>query len=154
VPAAFQGSECVRGELKRRKYQIKARYQVRADALLRLGLYKILYYLEAFVHDSIILSLPPPTCIARTIAILLHVYCAIYDAPPTPLVYAMHHTILVIAILCKGQATAQLGRSDEIACLRPRARDAPARIHRGPRRGRPEGTARQGAVSEKAGGAR
>jgi len=59
------------------------------------------------VHESIILSLPPSTCTARTIAILLHVYCAIYDAPPTPLVYAIHHTILVIAISCKGQLATQ-----------------------------------------------
>jgi len=33
----------------------------------------------------------PPTCIARSIAILVHVHCAIYDAPPTPL--CMSHTI-------------------------------------------------------------
>jgi len=33
------------------------------------------------VHESITRALPPPTCIARTIAILPHVYCAIYDAP-------------------------------------------------------------------------
>ena len=69
-----------------------------------LGLHKILFYFEAFAHESIILSLPPPTCIARTIATLLHVYCAIYDAPPTPLVYAIHNTILIMAISCKGQA--------------------------------------------------
>ena len=49
-----------------------------------LGLYKILVYLEAFVHESIILLSPTSTCIARTIAMLLHVYCAIYDAPPDP----------------------------------------------------------------------
>jgi len=30
----FQASKCVRGELKRRKYQVKARYQIRANALL------------------------------------------------------------------------------------------------------------------------
>jgi len=57
------------------------------------------------VHESIILPLPPPTCNARTIAMLLHVYCAIYDAPPTPLLYAIHHTILAMAISCKGQAS-------------------------------------------------
>jgi len=34
------------------------------------------------VHESTILLLPPPTCIACTIAILVHGYCAIYDAPP------------------------------------------------------------------------
>ena len=72
----------------------------------RLGLYKILFYFEAFVYESIIRVLPPPTCIARTIAMLLHVYCARYDAPPTPLFYAIHHTILVMAISCKGQASA------------------------------------------------
>jgi len=33
VPAAFQGSNCVRGGLKRREYQVKARYQVRANPL-------------------------------------------------------------------------------------------------------------------------
>ena len=36
---------------------------------------------------------PAPTCIARTIAILPHVYCAIYDAPPAPHPYCMPHTI-------------------------------------------------------------
>ena len=45
---------------------------------------------------------PPPTCIPRTIAILLHVYSAVYDAPPTHLLYAIHHTILAMAISCKG----------------------------------------------------
>ena len=69
----------------------------------QFGLYKILFHFETLVHESIILSLPPPTCIARTIAMLLHVYWAIYDAPPTPLVYAIHHTILAMAISFKGQ---------------------------------------------------
>jgi len=55
------------------------------------------------VHESVILLLPTPTCIARTIAMLLHVYCAIYEAPPTHHLYAMHTTILVMAISCKGQ---------------------------------------------------
>jgi len=72
-------------------------------SLRPFGLHKILFYFEAFVHELTIRLLPPPTCIARTIAILLHVYCAIYDAPPTPLLYATHHTILVMAISCKGQ---------------------------------------------------
>jgi len=35
VPTAFQGSKCVRGELKRRKYQVKVWYQVRANPLLQ-----------------------------------------------------------------------------------------------------------------------
>jgi len=72
----------------------------------RVGLYKTLFYFEACVHDSAVLLLPLPTCIARTIAIRLHVYCAIiYDAPPPPLLYAIHHTILVImAISYKSQS--------------------------------------------------
>jgi len=53
------------------------------------------------VHESMIIILPSPTCIARNIAILLYVYCALYDAPTTPLLYAIHHTILVMAISCK-----------------------------------------------------
>jgi len=32
----------------------------------------------------------PPTCTAHAITILLYDYCAIYDAPPTPLLYAIH----------------------------------------------------------------
>jgi len=55
------------------------------------------------VHESIVLSFFRRACIARTIAIRLHDYCAIYDAPPTSPLYAINHTILVIAISCKGQ---------------------------------------------------
>ena len=35
--------------------------------------------------------------------ILLHDYCAIYDPLPTPLLHAIDHTILVMAISCNGQ---------------------------------------------------
>jgi len=45
---------------------------------------------------------PPPIYKAYPIAILLHDHCAIYAPPPTPSFYAIHHTILVIAISCKG----------------------------------------------------
>jgi len=75
-----------------------------------LGLYKIVFYFVAFMWDSILLSLLPPTCIARTIAILLHVYCARCDPPPTPPLYAIHHTIFVMEILCKGHMVAYLRR--------------------------------------------
>ena len=61
------------------------------------------FYCEAVVHESIILLSPPATCTSLTIARLLHVYCAIYDASPAPLVYAIQHTILVITISCNGQ---------------------------------------------------
>jgi len=43
---------------------------------------------------------PPPTCKAYPIAILLHDHCAIYAPPLTPLLYAIHHTALVMAISC------------------------------------------------------
>jgi len=66
------------------------------------------------VHESIILLLPTPACIARTIAMLLHVYCAIYEAPPTHHLYAMHTTILAMAISCKGQRS-WLVRSELLA---------------------------------------
>jgi len=46
---------------------------------------------------------PLPTRIAHTIALLLHNYCARYDPHPTSRVYAIHHTISVMAISCKGQ---------------------------------------------------
>ena len=46
---------------------------------------------------------PSLTCKAYPIAILLHAHCAIYAPQPTPLLYAIHHTILVMAISCKGQ---------------------------------------------------
>jgi len=68
-----------------------------------IGLYKIFVHAEAVVHESIILLLPPPTCIAHTYAILLHDLCAIYDPHPTPFVHAIHHTILAVAISCKDQ---------------------------------------------------
>ena len=34
----------------------------------------------------------------------MHDYCARYAPPPTLCVYAIHHTILVMAVLCKGRA--------------------------------------------------
>jgi len=79
------------------------RHSQENSATVHFGLYKILHYFEAFEHESIILLSPPPTCIGPTIATRVHDYCAIYDALPTPLLYAIHHTILVIAISCKGQ---------------------------------------------------
>jgi len=45
------------------------------------------------------------TCNAHAIAILLHGYCAMYPPPPpTSILYAIQHTILAMAISCKGQA--------------------------------------------------
>jgi len=62
------------------------------------GVYKILFYFEAYVHESIILLLPPPTRVAHTLAILLQYYCAIFDLLPTPRFHAKHHAIVCIAI--------------------------------------------------------
>ena len=44
----------------------------------------------------------PPTCEAYPIAILLHDHYAIYAPIPTPPVNAIHHTMLVMAMSCKG----------------------------------------------------
>ena len=71
---------------------------------LRIGLYKIFFHLFLCVQESTIPLLPPPIRITRTIAILLRDVCAIYDLPPTSLLYAIHHTRLVITMSCKGQA--------------------------------------------------
>ena len=75
-----------------------------------VSLNKILFYFKALVWESIILVLPPPTYKAYPIAILLHAHCAIYAPPPTPPLYAIHYTILVLAISCKGQTGRRAGR--------------------------------------------
>ena len=65
-----------------------------------LGLYKIF----SCVHEAIVLSFYPPTSIPHTVAILLHEYLGNIRPPPsTSLLYAIHHTLLVIPISCKGQ---------------------------------------------------
>ena len=51
--------------------------------------------LLSIVHESIMLCLPSPTCIAPTIAILLRDCYAIEYPRPTPILYAIRHTILV-----------------------------------------------------------
>jgi len=80
---------------------------VRMDLLtlyaLRISPYKILFHFKALLEESIIILSPPNTCKAYPIAILLHAHCAIYAPPPTSLFYAIHHTISVMAISCKGQ---------------------------------------------------
>ena len=47
--------------------------------------------------------MPPAICKAYPIAILVHGHCAIDAFLPTPLLYALHHTILAITISCRGQ---------------------------------------------------
>ena len=65
-------------------------------------IYKILSPFKALLCESIILlCLPPPA--AHPIGILMHDHRATYAPPPTPPLYAIYHTILVMAISCKGQ---------------------------------------------------
>jgi len=68
-----------------------------------ISLYNIFFYFKAILWVSIILFPPFPTCKAYPIAILLHDHCAIYVSPPTSLLCAIQHTILVMAISCKSQ---------------------------------------------------
>jgi len=68
-----------------------------------VSLYTILFHFKDFMWESMILSLLPPTCKPYHITILLHHHCAIYAPPTDPPFYNIHHTILVIAISCKGQ---------------------------------------------------
>ena len=99
-----------RCKFKRGQARLDARRPQPCQGDPSVGVYKILFYFEAHVHESIIFLLPPPTRIARTIARPLHDYCAIYHPPPTLLVYTIPHTTLVMAISCIGRPTALLGR--------------------------------------------
>jgi len=71
--------------------------------LYLLDLYKKFDYFEAFVHESTILSPPAQTYIAHPGALLLRDYGQHTTPPPISRVYAIHHTILVKTISCKGQ---------------------------------------------------
>jgi len=68
-----------------------------------LAFTRYLLTFNAFVNEPTIISLSPPARKAHTVAIVLRDYCARYTPPPTLRVYAIHHTILVIAISCEGQ---------------------------------------------------
>ena len=50
-----------------------------------------------------------PPCIAHSVAILLHDYCAIYNPPATPVLYVVHQTILLIKISCQSELLASEG---------------------------------------------
>ena len=81
--------------------------------------YTILCHFNALLWESIILVLPPPTCKAYPIAILLHAHFVIYAPPPSPLVYAIHHTILAMTTSCEGQALVCSGTVHNWAVYRP-----------------------------------
>jgi len=64
-----------------------------------------MFHFTALLWESIILLLPPPPAKPT----LLQYYCTTIEQytrpPPTPPFYAIHHTILVMALSCKGQCT-------------------------------------------------
>jgi len=69
VPAPnLAGASKVKGERQRLASRLSD---------LQVGLYKIFFYSFLYMQESIIPSLPPPICIAHTIAIPLHAICAI-----------------------------------------------------------------------------
>jgi len=68
------------------------------------------------IQSSVCCPLPP------VLPALLQYYCtpiAQYTPPPpTPLLYAIHHTILAMAISCKGQNPIQVGGATQIGLIR------------------------------------
>jgi len=73
---------------------------------LQLGLYKTFVYFENVVRESTILSPPRPPALPTLVQ---YYYCTIIGQYTTPLpisrLYAIHNTILVITIACKGQSS-------------------------------------------------
>ena len=57
-----------------------------------VGLYKIVVHFEAFVHESIILLLPPPTCSFQTTALTIARLWRHIRLPHDPS-YVCHNTI-------------------------------------------------------------
>jgi len=73
-------------------------------------------------------SIAPPHPHCPHYCTTMHDYCAIYDPPPTPLLYAIHHTILVMAISCESQITHR-SYSSTTSALRPLAAAASAYMY-------------------------
>ena len=78
----------------------------RSPSSSRLSLYKILFHFKAVLWSISSFYCYPPACNAYNIAILSHAHCTIHVPPPTLPLYAIHHTILMMAISCKGQLAA------------------------------------------------
>jgi len=70
-------------------------------------------------NETNLVSFLPPICIAHTVAVLLHDFRAVYDPPSTSLVCAIHHTILVITVSCKGQLVKYRDHSTTEWCAEP-----------------------------------
>jgi len=62
----------------------------------RLGLYKICFYFEALVHESIILSLPPPPALPTRLQYYCNTIAQYSSPPPTPI--CMPYTIRYCAL--------------------------------------------------------
>ena len=58
--------------------------------------------LQGFCGRTNLHCIAPPICKAHTVAIVMHDHCARYAPLPILPVYVIHHTILVMAILCEG----------------------------------------------------
>jgi len=70
----------------------------------QLDLYKIFVHSKAFLHKSTILVLPRPPALPTRLQYDCKTFPQQTTPLPTLLLYAIHHTILVITILCKGQS--------------------------------------------------
>jgi len=64
---------------------------------------KIMFHFKALLWESIIVLLPPPTCKAYPPCNAIASPFRNIRPPTDPLLYAIHHTILAMTILCKGQ---------------------------------------------------
>ena len=72
-------------------------------AIPTLAFTRYCFILKVYCGSLSSLYCPAPTCNAYPFAMLLHDYWTLYKPPLTSLLYALHHSTLVITISCKGQ---------------------------------------------------
>ena len=97
--ANTRGEEhAVGGEQQTRRADASDGDAAAAAAKVGVSLYKILFYFTAVLWSISSFYCHHPTRNAYHIAVLLHAHCAIYAPPPTLPLYAIHHTILMMAI--------------------------------------------------------
>ena len=94
---------------------------VTAPAAARVGLYKIFVLFEAFYQNQYYYSQTLPLFGHPTPSLHRIHYCAIQCFPSTILYYSACHTILVVAISCKGQPQPQLGAGSAFTAADPPA---------------------------------
>ena len=111
--ASLNISRCLGGESTPRPYTASTKRVPRKINSQHRSPPHIMHNILAFTVQDILSRLSflarinhpliaPRTCIALTTAIRLQYNCAIFDPPPTPHVDAIHHTIVCMAISCKG----------------------------------------------------